>query len=137
MIDIMKKFDSVDDGIANMIAAANHDYCDGGRYNDDMVKKFKNGWEIKKGKKYIKLTAGHSAWGFIVNTDDDKKFKKGDLLKWTDYVKEEYELGLFLEMRPEPNMNLAGDVIVLVGDKRINWDGWQCEKLEKGKWTCK
>jgi len=64
-------------------------------------------------------------------------FKKGDLLKWTDYVKEEYELGLFLEMRPEPNMNLAGDVIVLVGDKRINWDGWQCEKLDKGEWTCK
>ena len=52
-------------------------------------------------------------------------------------VKEEYELGLFLEMRPEPNMNLAGDVIVLVGDKRVNWDGWQCEKLVKGEWTCK
>ena len=85
MIDIMKKFDNVDDGIANMIAAANYDYCDGGRYNDDMVKKFKNGWEIKKGKKYIKLTAGHSAWGFIVNTDDDKKFKKGDLLKCAGY----------------------------------------------------
>ena len=26
MIDIMKKFDNVDDGIANMIAAANHDF---------------------------------------------------------------------------------------------------------------
>ena len=37
MIEIMKKFDNVDDGIANMIAAANYDYCDGGRYNDDMV----------------------------------------------------------------------------------------------------
>ena len=85
MIDIMKKFDNVDDGIANMIAAANHDYCDGGRYNDDMVNDFVNGWTIKKGSKYIKLTAGHSAWGFIVNTDDDKKFKKGDLLKCAGY----------------------------------------------------
>ena len=64
-------------------------------------------------------------------------FKKGDLLKWTDYVKGKSVVGLFLEMRPEPNMNLAGDVIVLVGDKRVNWDGWQCEKLEKGEWTCK
>ena len=64
-------------------------------------------------------------------------FKKGDLLKWTDYVKDRSVVGLFLGMRTPPNMNLAGDIIVLVGDKRINWDGWQCEKLEKGEWTCK
>ena len=64
-------------------------------------------------------------------------FKKGDLLKWTDYVKNESVVGLFLGMRPALNMNLAGDIIVLVGDKRVNWDGWQCDKLEKGEWTCK
>ena len=64
-------------------------------------------------------------------------FEKGDLLKWTDYVKDESVVGLFLDMRPAPNMNLAGDVIVLVGDKRVYWDGWQCDKLEKGEWTCK
>jgi len=64
-------------------------------------------------------------------------FKKGDLLKWTDYVKNESVVGLFLGMRPALNMNLAGDIIVLVGDKRVNWDGWQCEKLDKGEWTCK
>jgi hypothetical protein len=34
-----------------------------------------------KGSKYIRLTTGGSAAGFIVNTDNDKKFKKGDLLK--------------------------------------------------------
>jgi len=64
-------------------------------------------------------------------------FEKGDLLKWTDYVKGESVVGLYLGMRPAPNMNLAGDIIVLVGDKRVNWDGWQCEKLVKGEWTCK
>jgi len=76
-------------------------------------------------------------------------FKKGDLLRWTDYTatddthspilrrQPKSVVGLFLEMRPAPNMNLAGDVIVLVGDKRVNWDGWQCEKLVKGEWTCK
>ena len=64
-------------------------------------------------------------------------FKKGDLLKWTDYVKDESVVGLYLGVRPAPNMNLAGDIIVLVGDKRVNWDGWQCEKLDKGEWTCK
>ena len=76
-------------------------------------------------------------------------FKKGDLLRWTDYTatddthspilrrRPKSVVGLFLGMRPALNMNLAGDIIVLVGDKRINWDGWQCEKLEKGEWTCK
>ena len=76
-------------------------------------------------------------------------FKKGDLLRWTDYTatddthspilrrRPKSVVGLFLGMRPALNMNLAGDVIVLVGDKRVNWDGWQCEKLEKGEWTCK
>ena len=66
-------------------------------------------------------------------------FKKGDLLKWTDYVKDRSVVGLFLGMRlaDHPNMNLAGDVFVLVGDKKVFWDGWQCEKLEKGEWTCK
>ena len=64
-------------------------------------------------------------------------FKKGDLLKWTDYVKGESVVGLYLGMRPAPNMNLAGDVIVLVGDEQVVWDGWQCEKLDKGEWTCK
>ena len=64
-------------------------------------------------------------------------FKKGDLLRWTDYVQDKSVVGLFLDMRPAPNMNLAGDVIVLVGDKRVNWDGWQCEKLVEGEWTCK
>ena len=64
-------------------------------------------------------------------------FKKGDLLRWIDYVNDKSAVGLFPEMRPEPNMNLAGDVIVLVGDERINWAGWPCEKLVKGAWTCK
>ena len=76
-------------------------------------------------------------------------FKKGDLLRWTDYTatddthspilrrRPKSLVGLFLGMRPALNMNLAGDIIVLVGDKRVNWDGWQCDKLEKGEWTCK
>ena len=67
-------------------------------------------------------------------------FEKGDLLKWTDYVKDRSVVGLFLGMRPAGlprEMNLVGDIIVLVGDKRVNWDGWQCDKLEKGEWTCK
>ena len=52
---------------------------------------FATGIEVLYGSKYIKIvTVKHggqrSVWGFIVNTDKDKKFKKGDLLKaagWT------------------------------------------------------
>ena len=36
--------------------------------------------------KYIKIISNRSAWGFIVNTDDDKLFKKGDLLKCAGYA---------------------------------------------------
>ena len=91
-----------------MIAAANFDYCDGDRFNDDMVAEFKDGWKIKKGSKYIKISTKNSAWGFVVNTDDDKKFKKGDLLKCAGYA--------------APARNAArGNV--LEGGFAINWTG--------------
>jgi len=86
MIPIKKKFDNIDDGIANMIAAANYDYNSFMPENKEMCDDFANGWVVKKGKKYIKIMSSRSAWGFIVNTDDDKLFKKGDLLKCAGYA---------------------------------------------------
>ena len=41
---------------------------------------FKGKLSIAKGKKYWKVIADHSCWGFIVATDGDKLFKKGDIL---------------------------------------------------------
>ena len=41
--------------------------------------------EVKYGKKYIKIISDRSVWGFIVNTDKDKKFKKGDILMAAGY----------------------------------------------------
>jgi len=83
-INVKKTFDNVDDGIANMLAAAEADYktMSFGK-NERMFKEFCEGWVVKKGSKYIKISTqnGGSAWGFVVNTDNDKKFKKGDLLK--------------------------------------------------------
>lgn len=40
-----------------------------------------------KGSKYIKITNnnGGSVWGFVVATDNDKKFRKGDILKPAGY----------------------------------------------------
>ena len=84
---VNKKFDNVDDGIQNMLSAANHDYT---KFldNKEMHKEFVEGWVIKQGQKYIKILTrnGSSAWGFVVNTDNDKKFKKGDIIFWKGHV---------------------------------------------------
>lgn len=48
---------------------------------------YAEGIRFNAGRKYIKVEKGHapggqvSVWGFIVNTDSDKKFRKGDILK--------------------------------------------------------
>ena len=85
-VSIKKQFHTVELAIANMIAAANYDY---NKFldNENMQKEFAEGWVIKYGQKYIKILTrkGGSVWGFIVNTDNDKKFKKGDLLKAAGY----------------------------------------------------
>ena len=52
----------------------------------DMFDRFKSRISFKEGKKYIKIfTEGGSVWGFVVNTDTDKKFRKGDILKAASY----------------------------------------------------
>ena len=108
---VKKTFETVEDGIANLIAAATHDYCDGSLGNNETMKKeFIDGWVVKKGSKYTKISTrnGGCAWGFVVNTDTDKKFKKGDLLKCAGYS--------------APARNAArGNV--LEGGFAINWTG--------------
>lgn len=49
-----------------------------------MVEKFNNGLRIEEGRKYIKVIADYSVWGFIMK-EDDKKFKAGDILKAAGY----------------------------------------------------
>jgi len=48
-----------------------------------MVARFNEGIGYTVGKKYIKITKENNGcvWGFVVNTDDDKQFRKGDILK--------------------------------------------------------
>jgi hypothetical protein len=56
-------------------------------FQQRMRTEFADGIQFKEGKKYIKVTTGNApgdhprVWGFIVNTDSDKKFRKGDILK--------------------------------------------------------
>ena len=59
---------------------------DGSGDRPDIIKKmvvaFDEGISYKVNTKYIKITLEHGGiWGFVVNSDNDKKFRKGDILK--------------------------------------------------------
>ena len=45
-----------------------------------MLDEFINSLRIEEGRKYIKVIAGSSVWGFIMK-EGDKKFRVGDILK--------------------------------------------------------
>lgn len=50
-------------------------------HTEKMIREFNEKLVVKYGKKYIKIIKDGSVWGFIVNTDSDKKFQRGDILK--------------------------------------------------------
>jgi hypothetical protein len=52
-----------------------------GSYFANQIANFDDDVQVKYGKKYIKIVKDNGVWGFIVNTDNDKLFKKGDILK--------------------------------------------------------
>jgi hypothetical protein len=54
-------------------------------YFAESVAKFDDEIAINEGQKYTKIVRDGSVWGFIVNTDSHKKFKKGDILKAAGY----------------------------------------------------
>jgi hypothetical protein len=56
-----------------------------GSYFANELANFDDSFEVKEGSKYIKLIRGGGVWGFIVNTDTDKKFAKGDILMAAGY----------------------------------------------------
>ena len=50
--------------------------------NLKMIQEFNESLTYSVGQKYIKIMReGSAVWGFIVNTDFDKKFNRGDILK--------------------------------------------------------
>jgi len=73
-----------------------------------MNEEYVNSFEVKYGSKYIKILSNHSATAFIVATDEDKKFKKGDILMAASYA------------APARNA-MRGNV--LDGNYPINWTG--------------
>jgi len=80
-----------------------------GEIRKKMIAEFNEKITYKVGNKYIKVfTEGGGVWGFVVNTDNDKKFKKGDILKAAGYA--------------APARNKARGNIV-DGGYTINWTG--------------
>ena len=56
-----------------------------GSYFANELANFEDSFEVKEGKKYIKLIRkNNGVWGFIVK-EDGPKFKKGDILKAAGY----------------------------------------------------
>jgi len=53
--------------------------------NRKMIREFNDNLTANYGQKYIKIVKGdgcsQSVWGFVVNTDTDKVFQRGDILK--------------------------------------------------------
>ena len=54
-------------------------------YFKESIQTFDDKLEVKEGKKYIKILRDRSVWGFVVNVDNDAKFRKGDILMAAGY----------------------------------------------------
>ena len=75
--------------IEKLIEDINADYyewqCAGGKPRTEiqakMYDEFVNSVRVDEGSKYIRIVKQGSVWGFIVKTDKDKLFRKGDILK--------------------------------------------------------
>ena len=115
---VKEKAENINLGIDNMIDAMKKDYKDWSsqakpilsdiEINKKMVDEYNNSFDISFGSIYVKIISNRSCTAFIVNTDKDKKFKKGDILKPAGYQ--------------APARNKArGNV--LEGDYPIRWTG--------------
>ena len=104
--------ETLEDGISKMFSAMIKDY---GTFTPtdseiriNMNEEYVDGLTFKRGSKYIKVISRDSVSSFIVATENDKKFKKGDILKCAGYS--------------APARNKArGNV--LEGNYPINWTG--------------
>ena len=110
--------ETVDAGLANMKAAMINDYVNWhtrncnrelSDINKKMIGEYSVNFTITYGKKYIKITEkGGGVKAFVVGVDNDKVFKKGDILKPAGYA--------------APARNAARGNI-LDGGYPINWTG--------------
>ena len=104
---------TLEDGVDNLMNAMIEDYTGMSRSSssdikNEMNKKYVKGLVATKGKKYWKIIQNNSATSFIVAVENDKKFRKGDILMAASWN--------------APARNAArGNVID--GEYGINWTG--------------
>ena len=103
---------SVLSGLSKMKAAMIADYAKFMVPDTDNKKKmnanYADTFDIRYGKKYIKIVCDNSVAAFVVGVDNDKVFKKGDILKPAGWA--------------APARNAARGNI-LDGNYPINWTG--------------
>jgi len=87
MIRVEKTADTLEQGVANMMAGAKLDYQRWSERGDGMsswsqkqVDEWDSKTSVRPGKKYIKVVQENGVFCFIVK-EDFKHFKKGDILK--------------------------------------------------------
>jgi len=78
-------------------------------HNKVMMQEYADKIEFAEGRKYIKVLQNRTAWGFIVATDNDKVFKKGDILMAAGYN--------------APARNKARGNIFDLDNTRVQWTG--------------
>lgn len=74
-----------------------------------MMQEFEEKVTYKEGNKYIRLFQGGSVWGFVVNVENDKKFKYGDILMAAGYN--------------APARNAARGNVFDLDNLRVQWTG--------------
>jgi hypothetical protein len=84
----MKIENDIKNGVEALIQAAKDDYAycflsadEVDRVAKEMADRYNDGMNYLPGKKYIKIVCATAVHSFVVNTDNDKKFKRGDILK--------------------------------------------------------
>ena len=78
-------------------------------HNLAMMQEFEEKVDYKAGNKYIRLFQGGSVWGFVVNTENDKKFNYGDILMAAGYN--------------APARNKARGNVFDLDNTRVQWTG--------------
>ena len=111
-VRVTKSAKTIEDGILNMKDAMIFDYQGFMPPKDDVRRKMFDEYVTTLretyGSKYIKVISNGSVSAFIVNTENDKKFRYGDILKSASWK--------------APARNAArGNV--LEGNYTINWTG--------------
>jgi hypothetical protein len=83
--NIMKIENDIKNGVEALIEAAKKSYeiwsNSGDTVRKDMYERYCDRIKYKPGSKYIKILSDGGVHSFVVNTDNDKKFKRGDILK--------------------------------------------------------